>query len=408
MNLRQDANYIISESIRKMLPDSAVKSALKHFAAPKGNVYLLAVGKAAWQMAKTALEEIPEITRGIIITKTGHSNGKLNKTDCYEASHPVTDEAGISATRKAIEMVRSLKKEDKLIFLLSGGASALLEDPLIPFSEYQSINEQLLHCGADIHEINTIRKRISNVKGGKLAKMCKAKIFNIFLSDIIDNQIDMIGSGPTCPDTSTCQQALDIVNKYNLHFSDEVLKLLNQETVKQLDNIETHVSGSVTELCNVASEICKKLGYQAEIVTTQLTGEASEVGKMIGKRIKETKVTSPVALIYGGETTVTVRGNGKGGRNQELVLSAIPYLEETNALLFSVGSDGTDGPTDAAGGMVDSNSISKLKEKNIIIDDVLYNNDSYSSLKMIDALVFTGPTGTNVNDLTVALINLTE
>lgn len=408
MNLRQDANYIISESIKSMLPDSAVKSALKHFNMPKGNVYLLAIGKAAWQMAKTALEEIPEITSGIIITKTGHSNGKLNKTDCYEASHPVTDEAGISAARKAIEMVRSLKKEDKLIFLLSGGASALFEDPLIPFSEYQSINEQLLQCGADIHEINTIRKRISNVKGGKLAKMCKAKIFNIFLSDIIDNQIDMIGSGPTCPDTSTCQQALDIVNKYDLHFSDEVLKLLNQETVKQLDNIETHVSGSVTELCNVASEICKKLGYQAEIVTTQLTGEASEVGKMIGKRIKETKVTSPVALIYGGETTVTVRGNGKGGRNQELVLSAIPYLEETNALLFSVGSDGTDGPTDAAGGMVDSNSISKLKEKNIIIDDVLCNNDSYSALKAIDALVFTGPTGTNVNDLTVALINLTE
>ena len=408
MNLRQDANYIISESIRKMLPDSAVKSALKHFSAPKGNVYLLAVGKAAWQMAKTALEEIPEITRGIIITKTGHSNGKLNKTDCYEAGHPITDDAGISATRKAIEMVRSLKKEDKLIFLLSGGASALFEDPLIPFSEYQSINEQLLQCGADIHEINTIRKRISNVKGGKLAKMCKAKIFNIFLSDIIDNQIDMIGSGPTCPDTSTCQQALDIVNKYNMHFSDEVLKLLNQETVKQLDNIETHVSGSVTELCNTASEICKKLGYQTEIVTTQLTGEASEFGKMIGKRIKETKVTSPVALIYGGETIVTVRGNGKGGRNQELVLSAVPYLEETNALLFSVGSDGTDGPTDAAGGMVDSNSISKLKEKNIIIDDVLYNNDSYSALKMIDALVFTGPTGTNVNDLTVALINPTE
>lgn len=407
MNLRKDAELIIQNSIREMLPDSAVRGALKHFKMPEGDIFLISVGKAAWSMAEAAINVIPNIKEGIVITKYGHSKGHLRNITCYEAGHPVTDENGIQATKKAIELVRNLTKNDALIFLLSGGASALFEDPLIPFEEYQNINEQLLRCGADIHEINTIRKRLSKVKGGKLAEMCEAKIFNIFLSDIIDNQIDMIGSGPTCPDTSTCQQAISIIEKYNLSLSAEALKSINEDTVKELNNIETHVSGSVAELCHAAARTCRNLGYDVQIITTQLTGEASLAGKMIGEKIQNTinTINKPTAMIYGGETTVTIHGNGKGGRNQELVLSAVPYLKDTDALLLSVGSDGTDGPTDAAGGIVDSDSYDKLKEKNISITDVLNNNDSYNALKAIDALVFTGPTGTNVNDLTVALIN---
>ncbi len=411
MNLRKDAKTIINYAINAVLPDSAVRKALKSFVMPEGRLILISVGKAAWQMAKTALETIPDIDEGIVITKYEHVKGELKNILCYEAGHPVTDENGLLATEKALEMVKGLKKEDTVLFLLSGGASALFEAPLVTFSEYQEINRELLNCGADIKEINTIRKRLSKVKGGKFALACKpANVFNIFLSDIIDDSMDMIGSGPTYPDSSTSAEALSIVEKYHLSFSDYAFQLLHKETVKNLDNIESHVSGSVRELCKAAAEICEQLGYDTKIVDTQLTMEAKKAGKMIGKRIQSlsSAINKPTALIYGGETTVKVTGNGKGGRNQELVLSACPYLENTEALLFSIGSDGTDGPTDAAGGIVDSYSNNKLKEKNISVDDVLVNNDSYDALKKIDALIFTGPTGTNVNDLTIALINQTE
>ena len=292
-----------------------------------------------------------------------------------------------------------------MIVLISGGGSALFEDPLISLDELQDINRQLLACGADITEINTIRKRLSRVKGGRFAHLCApARVFAIVLSDIINDPLDMIASGPCYPDSSTCADALGIVQKYSLHVSQEVMKLLNQETPKICDNVETHISGSVRQLCASALESASSLGYQTMYLTSSLSIEARQAGSFLAS-IASDHQNENLAVICGGETVVYLKGTGKGGRNQELALSAAEMISGLrNTCIFSIGSDGTDGPTDAAGGYVNQDTARILEEKGIIISDVLENNDAYTALSQCDGLIMTGPTGTNVNDLSVVLI----
>ena len=364
------------------------------------------IGKAAWRMANAAANTV-KITKGIVITKYGHAEGDIENTECYEASHPVLNEDAVKATEKVLEMVSDLTEKDTVLFLLSGGASALFESPLVSLAVLQDINRQLLASGASIEEINTIRKRLSKVKGGRFALLCKpARVFSIILSDIIDDRIDMIGSGPTVMDSSTARQALEIIRKYDITASRKVLALLNEENQAAPDNTAVHVSGSVRELCRAAEEKCRELGYETHVIDTHLNGDAAETGRMIGNKVQKLirEIKTPTALIYGGETVVKLTGKGLGGRNQELSLAGSPALSGLNACLFSVGSDGTDGPTDAAGGYTDGSTLDSLTSKGISVEETLKNNDSYHALKAIDALIITGPTGTNVNDLTVALL----
>ena len=406
-DLRKDSNKIIRYSIDRVLPDEAVRRTLEGFVMPEGRLIMVSVGKAAWRMADSAVRCLGRIDSGIIITKYGHSEGQIPNVMIHEASHPILNQDAIDATEEVIEMVSDLNEKDTVLFLLSGGASALFESPLISLEELQDINRQLLACGASIEEINTIRKRLSKVKGGRFARLCSpARVFSIILSDILDDRTDMIGSGPTVEDTSTSEQALNIVSKYGLHLSDEVRNLLEKETVSHLDNTETHVCGSVVQLCQAAREKCEQLGYETKIVDTHLNGEAAEAGRMIGSTVRNMmgEISKPTALIYGGETVVRITGNGNGGRNQELALAATPFISGLNACLFSVGSDGTDGPTDAAGGYVDGSTLDKLRERKTDVEDALKSNDSYHALQAADSLIITGPTGTNVNDLTVALL----
>lgn len=412
--LRKHADIIIKKSIESVLPNEAVIKALKY--KDLENITLIAIGKAAYQMAKTASELLKDkIKKGIIITKYNHSEGYLHNIDIYEASHPIPDQNTIIATEKVIEIAKNLTKEDQVLFLLSGGGSSLFEKPLegITLLDIQNITKQLLGCGADIMEINTIRKHLSSVKGGRFAEICMpAKIFSIVLSDVIDNKLDFIASGPCQVDSSTSEEAINIVEKYNLNISPIILDKLKIETPKNLNNIETIVTGSVKELCFNASSIAKNLGYNTILLTTSLDCEAKEAGKMlasIAKSIvnKETEIQLPCAIILGGETIVHLKGNGKGGRNQELAFSASFGIKDLeNVLIFSVGSDGTDGPTDAAGGIVDGQSINILKQKNLDPAKMLDNNDAYNALSECDGLVITNPTGTNVNDLTVLLCSL--
>ncbi|MBR2827107.1 MAG: DUF4147 domain-containing protein [Erysipelotrichaceae bacterium] len=406
-DLRKDSNEIIRYSIDRVLPDEAVRRTLEGFVMPEGRLILVSVGKAAWRMADSAVRCLGLIDSGIIITKYGHSEGQIPNVMIHEASHPILNQDAIDATEQVIEMVSNLGKKDTVLFLLSGGASALFESPSVSLEVLQDINRQLLCCGASIEEINTIRKRLSKVKGGRFAEICSpAKVFSIILSDILDDRTDMIGSGPTVEDTSTSEQALNIVCNYGLHLSDEVRSLLKKETVSHLDNTKTHICGSVIQLCQAAKEKCEQLGYETRMIDTHLNGEAAETGRMIGSTIRNMigEIRKPTALIYGGETVVRITGNGKGGRNQELALAAAPFISGLDACLFSIGSDGTDGPTDAAGGYVDGSTLDKLKERKTDVEDVLKNNDSYHALQAADSLIITGPTGTNVNDLTVALL----
>lgn len=405
-SIQQDAHIIIKNTLTKVMPDTAVKNALTDLNL-SGRIFVVSIGKAGWTMAKAASEVLPHIEAGIVLTKYNHAQGEIPKFSIMEAGHPIMDENSIHGAETILDMVTPLTKEDTVLLLLSGGGSALFEKPMgnLDLSDLQEVTKQLLACGANIVEINTIRKHLSAVKGGRFAECCfPASIYVIALSDILGDALDSIASGPAAPDTSTCADALKIVEKYQLQFSPMIMEQLQQETPKTVQNVTSHIIGSVSQLCQYAAEEAEKLGYTPLILSTMLDCEAREAGRFLGSMAqtleKETNLTKkPCAIICGGETIVHVTGSGKGGRNQELALASAPYLEGKQALIAAVGSDGTDGPTDAAGGIADGTTMEKLRQANISVDETLAENDAYHALKKIDSLIITGPTGTNVNDL---------
>lgn len=411
--IENEALQIIEESIKSVLPYTAVEKALanKSFT---GNIIVISIGKAAWTMAKAAKNILgSSIKKGVIVTKYHHSMGNIEGFETIEAGHPIPDENSILGTVRAIEAVRGLAKEDHVVFLISGGGSALFEKPAqgLDLEDIKKVTADLLKSGADIVEMNTIRKHLSDVKGGKFASLCApAKVYSIVLSDIIGDRLDSIASGPAYPDYSTVADVQRIRKKYDLQFKEAVLKVLNTETPKELSNVETVITGSITELCKAAAESAQKLGYTPYILSSSLECEAKEAGKFLSAMAREVRnktlygIKAPCALIIGGETTVKIQGTGLGGRNQELALMAakgIAGIKDT--LIFSLGSDGTDGPTDAAGGMVDGTTLEKLNQLGMDLDEIINNNDSYSGLKAVDGLIMTGATGTNVNDVMVVL-----
>ncbi len=405
--LKAHADAIVASAIQAVKPDEAVSRALKGKEFP-GRVVLVAAGKAAWQMAKAASDCLGDrIDSGVVVTKYGHVMGPIANFVCREAGHPVPDENSFSGTQEALDLVADLKPEDTVLFLLSGGGSALFEKPLVSGEVLQDITGQLLACGADIVEINTIRKRLSAVKGGRFALACApAQVFSIVLSDILGDPLDMIASGPAVPDSSTCAQAIAIAEKYQLKLTNQARDLLAQETPKELTNVTTQITGSVRELCAAAAKACQELGYEPVILTDQLCCQAKEAGSFLASILKtHAGCGKKMAFLAGGETVVQLTGHGKGGRNQELALSAaLGIAGIPGAAVFSVGSDGTDGPTDAAGGYADYETAGTLKAQGIEIYQVLQDNDAYHALQKSGGLIITGPTGTNVNDVAVALL----
>ena len=404
--LRRDADVILRSSLNAVLPDEAVRRALRDLRPGKGRVLLVAAGKAAWQMAHAAVRVLGRVDGGVVVTKYGHVKGEIPGVACYEAGHPVPDANGFAATQKALALVQGLTAGDTVLFLLSGGGSALFEQPLVPGAELQDITSQLLASGADIVEMNTIRKRLSGVKGGRFAQRCApAQVFSIVLSDILGDPLDMIASGPAAPDSSTCAQALAVAEKYHLTLSTQARALLGRETPKEVTNVTTQITGSVRQLCAAAADACRALGYEPVLLTDRLCCEAREAGSFLGA-IARTHAGQGrrLAFIAGGETVVHLTGHGLGGRNQELVLAAAPALDGLHAAVFAVGSDGTDGPTDAAGGYVDGGTLAALTAHGLTVFDTLQKNDAYHALQAAGGLIFTGPTGTNVNDVAVALV----
>ncbi|MBQ1533396.1 MAG: glycerate kinase [Erysipelotrichaceae bacterium] len=404
-----DAKKICLSAIESCLPDRAVKEALRQKKLA-GDIYLVAVGKASFRMARAACEMLA-IRKGIVISKYNHIPGKIDKVETYEAGHPVLDENSLKATGAVIEMCSDLKETDTVLFLLSGGASALFEKPLVSLEELQDISDQMLKKGLSIAEINTIRKKLSMVKGGRFARLCEpAKVCSIILSDVLSDSLDVIGSGPTADDTTDGKDALKIIEKYHLDIRKETLDLIAGSRNVKVGNCENTIIGSVKILVRNAMKEAEKLGYKAVLIDDGIDCEAKEAGDLLYQNILEhLHDKEDIALIMGGETTVKVKGKGLGGRNQELVLSQAKHLSGLdNVLIMSLGSDGTDGPTDAAGGYVDGNTLKMLQDANIDIDEVLEDNDSYHALKAIGALIKTGPTGTNVNDITIALISSSD
>ena len=405
--LRKNAEKIARGAIDSVSPEAAVRRALegKTFS---GKLYLVSVGKAAWKMAEVATSCLEQpLEAGIVVTKYDHVEHPIPGVTCYEAGHPVPDENTFRATQAVLDMTADLDKSDTVLFLLSGGGSALFEQPVVAEAELQSITRQLLACGADIVEMNTIRKRLSMVKGGKFAQWCApAHVEAIVLSDILGDPLDMIASGPAASDQSTCADALAIAEKYQLALSDSAMDCLRTETPKELTNVSTQIIGSVRELCKAASEIAEELGYEPILLTDHLDCEAKEAGAFLADVLRTHACDGKkLAYLAGGETVVHLVGKGLGGRNQEIALAAAAGLAGIpNACVISVGSDGTDGPTDAAGGYSDGDTTKALAKHGLTVSGVLADNNAYHALKAVDGLIFTGPTGTNVNDVAIALI----
>ena len=409
---------ICLKAIEAVLPENAVKAALqgeefsKRLEGP-GKVVMVAIGKAAWRMAKAAADVLGDrLHGGTAVTKYEHSMGEIPGVEIFEAGHPFPDENTLLGTARALEKVKDLSEDDTVLFMVSGGGSALFERPRdgVTLEDLVSVTDQLLACGADIVEINMIRKRLSSVKGGRFAQLvAPAHIFAVVLSDVLGDRLDSIASGPAHPDGSTIQEALRIVDKYGLKLRPGLLEALEEETPKELDNVSTVIAGSVTSLCAAAEKTAAELGYKTLLLTTTLSCEAREAGSFmasIAQQIRETgqPAAPPCAILLGGETIVHLKGKGKGGRNQEIALAASVGLKGLkDTVLLSIGSDGTDGPTDAAGGLVDGKTVDNLKGLGLDPEAVLAENDSYNGLDACGCLVITGPTGTNVNDLTVLL-----
>ncbi|RQD68093.1 MAG: glycerate kinase [Tindallia sp. MSAO_Bac2] len=414
-DIRDDALSIIDESIKAVLPNEAVDKALRNRKF-QGEVIVISIGKAAWNMAEAAKQRLgDQIKAGVVVTKYGHSQGLIEGFDIIEAGHPVPDANSVKGAEAVLRLVSNLTKDDQVILLLSGGGSALFEKPMegVALEDIMNVTDQLLASGADIVEINTIRKRLSRVKGGRFAKMCgDAQIYSIVLSDVLGDRLDAIASGPAYPDMTNSSQALDIIEKYQLHINDNIKKILAVETPKEIKNCDTIIAGNVNTLCDAAANKAQELGYSPVILTTTLNCQAREAGSVfaaIAQKIKQNdennySIKPPCAVIAGGETVVRVSGSGKGGRNQEIALSASKGIEGMeDIVIFSVGSDGTDGPTDAAGGIVDGKSVERMKSAGVDPESYLNNNDSFNALAASNDLVITGPTGSNVNDVSIIL-----
>lgn len=352
-------------------------------------IFVIGAGKASYSTAKE-IEKIlgKKITNGVVIDI---SPGKLKRIKVVRGDHPVTSKKNLIATKKMIDVVSNLNKEDIVICLISGGASALLSYPAIPLSEMIRLNKRLLKCGADIKEMNSVRKHVSRVKGGNLAKIVyPAKLVSIIFSDVVGNDLSTIASGPTVKDNTSVNDAEKIIRKYKLG---SVRLFETPKNTKYFRNVDNLLLLSNKVAVDAMAEKARRLGLDAMKYSTSIHGEARLVGKKIAGMVR-----LRTAFIAAGETTVTVRGHGgKGGRNQELVLSAIEHAKGT---MIAIGSDGMDN-TDAAGAIIDRNSAKKAARLKLNTKDYLKNNDSYHFFKKMRDLIFTGPTGSNVSDLIV-------
>jgi glycerate 2-kinase len=387
------------------------------------DVYVIGGGKASGSMAE-ALEQVlgGRITEGLVNVPHG-TKPKTKIIELHGASHPTPDDAGVEGTRRMLEIAELAKEEDLIICLISGGGSSLMPLPRgeVSIADKREITDALLKCGATINEINTVRKHISDFKGGWFAKKAyPATILNLILSDVVGDPLDFIASGPTVPDSTTFSDAIKVLNKYGLwnRTSQSIRKVLsdgdkglipdtpkaNDEAFKKVFNI---LVGNNRVASLAACRHLKSEGLGTVLLTTTLEGEARHVGVVLAAIAREVCVSGnpvpkPAGMIAGGETTVTVTGKGSGGRNQEIALAAAEKVKGLDGVVVaSLSTDGVDGPTDAAGAIVDGKTVARAAKTGLAPEEYLAENDSYHFFSKLDDLIFTGPTGTNVNDISV-------
>jgi len=400
---------ILSAALKAADPFEAVQN---HLTKLDGRVYGLGIGKAAIPMMDALAERVP-LSGGLAVTKFA-SELSRKLFAIIEGGHPVPDERSLHAGERVLDFVSSLHEDDMLVCLISGGGSALVTAPheSITLDDVQSLTRALLSCGADIDEINTIRRHLDRVKGGGVARATKARVISLILSDVIGNPLEAIASGPTAPDPTTREDALAILKKYEIEkrVSNSILQTLEsgsllpgfRQQAVGLQNVQNIIIGDNRLAARAALERAKHEGFLAEILTNDLQGEARDAGVMLAGKLRAeiSKRPRSFCLIAGGETTVTLRGNGKGGRNQELALAAVNELAGLkDVMLIALATDGDDGPTDAAGAVVMGESAQRAESLGLRAADHLSRNDAYPFFDALGDLIKTGPSGTNVNDL---------
>jgi len=436
--MRNDAVTIFNEGLQAVEPATAVKRYcrleedqlsinnwtfnLKRY----NNIFIIGAGKAAAPMA-AALEDIlgKRITDGIINVKYDHTV-ELEQVRLIEAGHPLPDKHGQRGAEEILNLAKDAKKDDLVLCLISGGGSALLPLPFpgLSLKDKQETIKVLLACSATIHEINAIRKHTSMLKGGRLARAAyPATLVSLILSDVVGDDLDVIASGPTVPDSSTFLQCRDVFSKYNIinKLPDAVVKHIHagvkgevSETPKDNDPVfkKTHnlIIGSNIETLMAAKHKAETLGYNVLVLSSMIEGETLHVARVHGAIAREISKTGhplapPACILSGGETTVTLKGTGLGGRNQEFALAAaIDIAGNENIVVLSGGTDGTDGPTDAAGALADATTMERAAEMGLNPQHFLANNDSYHFFQKLGDLLMTGPTNTNVMDLRIVLV----
>ena len=436
--LREDASRIFYKGLEAVEPRAAVKRNCRldgdtlhignstYDLSKVKNIYVIGSGKASAPMA-AAVEDIlgDRITSGIINVKYGHT-ADVNRVKLVEAGHPVPDENGQAGAQAILDLARKAEADDLLICLVSGGGSALLPLPCegMTLKDKQDTTSVLLACGATIHEINAIRKHLSGAKGGQLARAAHpADIISLMLSDVIGDDLDVIASGPTVPDFSTYQDCMDIFSKYDIveKLPEKIIKHMEAgiagnlpETPKEGDpafeKTKNLVIGSNINAVEAAKAEAESLGYNTIVLSSMIEGETKEVALVHGAMAREVlkngyPVAAPACILSGGETTVTIKGDGKGGRNQEFSLAAaLDIAGQENIVVLSGGTDGNDGPTDAAGALSDTHTIKRAEEMKLSPQAYLNNNDSYHFFEKLGDLLKTGPTNTNVMDVRIMLV----
>ena len=408
MTKRSQAHQIFQAALKAADPQVAV---LAHLSADDPlvrrakRIFLLGAGKASAPMAR-AVEKVcgRRIAAGCVVVKDGHAV-PLRYTELRESGHPVPDERGVAAAQRIAALAAEATAEDLVICCISGGASALmpLPGPGITLAEKQDLTRHLLAAGANIQEMNAVRKHLSAIKGGQLARLAApAPVLTLILSDVIGDDLSTIGSGPTAPDPSTLADVEDVFRRYGVTHP-----LPSVETPKKLSNVTNRIVGSNAQSIDAAAAKAEELGYQPLVLSTTIEGETRDVARMHVAIAREClrsgkPARPPVCILSGGETTVTLRGPGKGGRNQEFALAAALELRtEPKILVLSAGTDGTDGPTDAAGAFATSATARDLRAARAALDA----NDSYHFLAQTGDLLITGPTRTNVMDIRILLVS---
>ncbi|UCD14703.1 MAG: glycerate kinase [Thermoplasmatales archaeon] len=379
------------------------------------NIFVVGFGKASVGMVQAVCDFVT-VSKGVVVTNDTSARLECDKIEVVIGGHPIPDHQSIKSAEKIIEVVKRCGEKDLLIVLVSGGGSALLCKPRVSLEDLQKTTNFLLRSGADINEINAIRKHLSYVKGGQLVRLAKGVVVSLIISDIVNDPIESIASGPTSPDSTTFSDAKKILEKYFLwdkvpvevrKVVEDGLKGIIVETPKKDDSVFDEVHNFIIAnneiVCNAALDKAKSMGYKAKILTTSLTGEAKHAGNVLINKAENHRDKLTV-FISGGETTVTIKGDGRGGRNQELVLGCVERIANSDIVLASFATDGIDGKSDAAGAIADGFTLSRANKKQLNPDKFLEENNSYEFFSELNDLLITGPSGTNVMDIQLIVI----